>query len=113
MFYSATQSFLHFLRILNRLEVCVFARAVKLESPCRTVILVYIVKVSHNASSFNPVVLERKILFAEDIKIREIYSYLSDFVVLFGFNLSLRVVYRILKHFSACRIDFPSTIYHL
>jgi hypothetical protein len=34
MFYSVTQSFLNFLRILNRLEVCVFARAVKLESPC-------------------------------------------------------------------------------
>jgi hypothetical protein len=34
MFYSITQSFLNFLRILNRLEVCVFARAIKLESPC-------------------------------------------------------------------------------
>jgi hypothetical protein len=34
MFYSDTQSFLNFLRILNRLEVVVFARAVKLESPC-------------------------------------------------------------------------------
>jgi hypothetical protein len=34
MFYSDTQSFLNFLRILNRLEVGVFARAVKLESPC-------------------------------------------------------------------------------
>jgi hypothetical protein len=34
MFYSVTQSFLNFLRILNRLKVCVFARAVKLESPC-------------------------------------------------------------------------------
>jgi hypothetical protein len=34
MFYSVTQSFLNFLRILNRLEVCIFARAVKLESPC-------------------------------------------------------------------------------
>jgi hypothetical protein len=33
MFYSDTQSFLNFLRILNRLEVGVFARAVKLESP--------------------------------------------------------------------------------
>jgi hypothetical protein len=33
MFYSVTQSFLNFLRILNRLEVYVFARAVKLESP--------------------------------------------------------------------------------
>jgi hypothetical protein len=31
---SVTQSFLNFLRILNRLEVCVFARAVKLESSC-------------------------------------------------------------------------------
>jgi hypothetical protein len=28
MFYSVTQSFLNFLRILNGLEVCVFARAV-------------------------------------------------------------------------------------
>jgi hypothetical protein len=28
------QSFLNFLRILYRLEVCVFARTVKLESPC-------------------------------------------------------------------------------
>jgi hypothetical protein len=34
MFYSETQSLLNFLRILNRLEVCVFSRAVKLESPC-------------------------------------------------------------------------------
>jgi hypothetical protein len=34
MFYSDTQSGLNFLRILNRLEVGVFARAVKLESPC-------------------------------------------------------------------------------
>jgi hypothetical protein len=34
MFYSDTQSCLNFLRILNRLEVGVFARAVKLESPC-------------------------------------------------------------------------------
>jgi hypothetical protein len=34
MFYRDTQSFLNFLRILNRLEVGVFARAVKLESPC-------------------------------------------------------------------------------
>jgi hypothetical protein len=34
MFYSVTQSFLNFLRILNRIEVRVFARAVKLESPC-------------------------------------------------------------------------------
>jgi hypothetical protein len=32
MFYSVTQSFLNFLRILNRVEVCV-ARVVKLESP--------------------------------------------------------------------------------
>jgi hypothetical protein len=31
MFYSDTQSFLIFLRILNRLEAGVFARAVKLE----------------------------------------------------------------------------------
>jgi hypothetical protein len=34
MFYSDTQSFLNFLRILNRLEVGVFARVVKLELPC-------------------------------------------------------------------------------
>jgi hypothetical protein len=34
MFFSNTQSLLNFLRILNRLEVGVFARAVKLESPC-------------------------------------------------------------------------------
>jgi hypothetical protein len=33
MFYSETQSFLNFLRILNRFEVGVFARAVKLDSP--------------------------------------------------------------------------------
>jgi hypothetical protein len=33
MFYSETQSFLNFLRILDRLEVGVFARAVKLDSP--------------------------------------------------------------------------------
>jgi hypothetical protein len=33
MFYSETQSFLNFLRILNRLEVGVFARAVKLTHP--------------------------------------------------------------------------------
>jgi hypothetical protein len=33
MFYSETHSFLNFLRILNRLEVGVFARAVKLVSP--------------------------------------------------------------------------------
>jgi hypothetical protein len=33
LFYSDTQSFLNFLRILNRLEVGVFDRAVKLESP--------------------------------------------------------------------------------
>jgi hypothetical protein len=33
MFYGETQSFLNFLRILNRLEVGVFARAVKLDSP--------------------------------------------------------------------------------
>jgi hypothetical protein len=38
MFYSATQSFLNFLRILNRLEVCVFARAGKLESPCTSLL---------------------------------------------------------------------------
>jgi hypothetical protein len=35
MFYSDTQSSLNFLRILNRLEVGVFTRAVKLESPCK------------------------------------------------------------------------------
>jgi hypothetical protein len=34
MFYSDTQLFLNFLRILNRLELGVFARAVKLESTC-------------------------------------------------------------------------------
>jgi hypothetical protein len=34
MFYSDSQSFLNFLRILNRSEVGVFARAIKLESPC-------------------------------------------------------------------------------
>jgi hypothetical protein len=33
MFYSETQSLLNFLRILDRLEVGVFARAVKLDSP--------------------------------------------------------------------------------
>jgi hypothetical protein len=33
MFYSDTQSFLNFLRIVNRLEVGVFAQAVKLHSP--------------------------------------------------------------------------------
>jgi hypothetical protein len=33
MFYSETQSFLNFLRILDRLEMGVFARAVKLDSP--------------------------------------------------------------------------------
>jgi hypothetical protein len=38
MFYSVTQSFLNFLRILNRLEVCVFARAGKLESPCTSLL---------------------------------------------------------------------------
>jgi hypothetical protein len=38
MFYSVTQSFLNFLRI--RLEVCVFARAVKLKSPCTLCIAV-------------------------------------------------------------------------
>jgi hypothetical protein len=32
--YSDGQSFLNFLRILNRLEVGVLDRAVKLESPC-------------------------------------------------------------------------------
>ncbi|CAH1380693.1 unnamed protein product [Tenebrio molitor] len=32
MFYSETQLFLNFLRILDRLEVGVFARAVKLDS---------------------------------------------------------------------------------
>jgi hypothetical protein len=32
--YSNRQSFLNFLRILNRLEVSVYDRAVKLESPC-------------------------------------------------------------------------------
>jgi hypothetical protein len=34
MFYSDSQLFLNFLRILNRSEVGVFARAIKLESPC-------------------------------------------------------------------------------
>jgi hypothetical protein len=40
MFYTDTQSFLNFLRILNRLEVGVFARAVKLESPCTSLYLI-------------------------------------------------------------------------
>jgi hypothetical protein len=39
MFYSDTQLFLNFLRILNRLEVDVFARAVKFESPCTLIFL--------------------------------------------------------------------------
>jgi hypothetical protein len=40
MFYNNAQSFLNFLRILNRLEVGVFARTVKLESPCTFCIFV-------------------------------------------------------------------------
>jgi hypothetical protein len=34
MFYNDTQPFLNFLTILSRLEVGVFDRAVKLDSPC-------------------------------------------------------------------------------
>jgi hypothetical protein len=48
MFYSVTQSFLNFLRILNRLEVCVFARAVKLESPYTIFILLSSIKIMHD-----------------------------------------------------------------
>jgi hypothetical protein len=46
MFYSVTQSFLNFLRILNLLKVCVFARAVKLESPCTYVIIIDVSNIS-------------------------------------------------------------------
>jgi hypothetical protein len=37
MFYSETKSFLNFLRILHRLEVGVFARTIKLDSPVQGV----------------------------------------------------------------------------
>jgi hypothetical protein len=81
MFYSVTQSFRNFLRILNRLEVCVFARAVKLES--------YHIKKSLMEIAFG---------FTTNVFVPEVFfSFLSDGLTSFFFVDRIVNLFKLIK----------------